>query len=145
MKLQVKKLTSGARIPTRGTEESIGYDLYAGEKEICDVVFGDVTKVHTGISVNIPRGYYGRIAPRSGLAAKHGIQVLAGVIDADYRGELIVILTSSIKGTYLRIKPGDRIAQLILEREDALPIQEVDEFDGGETERGASGFGSTGV
>jgi len=90
-------------------------------------------RISTGIAVAIPPGYYGRLAPRSGLAFKHGIDVLAGVIDSDYTGELKVMLFNS-DNTELVIKPGDRVVQLILERADKLPVEEVDELD--DTARG---------
>jgi dUTP pyrophosphatase len=143
MKLRIKKLHDEATIPTRGSPKAIGYDLYACVEDSTTVVFGDVTAIETGIAIAIPKGYYGRIAPRSGLAAKKGIHVLAGVIDADYRGEIKVLLTSTMKsGPPLQIKTGDRIAQLILERADTLVIEEVDDLE--KTERGEGGFGSTG-
>lgn len=141
--LQIQKLDPNAKLPTRGSEDAIGVDLYA----LNDVWVhhGDVAKVRTGIAVAIPPGYYGRIAPRSGLAAKYAIDVLAGVIDADYRGELVVLLTSHYDGHTmfpLNVSAGDRIAQLILERAD-IPIMAVtDQLD--DTARGAGGFGSTG-
>ena len=90
----------------------------------------------------MPRGTYGRIAPRSGLAAKHGVDVGAGVIDADYRGEVKILLInhSDVK---FDIKKGDRIAQLVLERISLAELNEVSELE--ETQRGQKGFGSTGV
>lgn len=142
--LKIQKLEPNAKLPTRGSADAIGADLYALENAF--VVFGDVTKVRTGIAVAIPRGYYGRIAPRSGLAAKQGIDVLAGVIDEDYRGELIVLLTSASDATRLSpasIQAGDRIAQLILERADTPIMVVTDDLDG--TERGGKGFGSSGT
>lgn len=143
--LQVKRLTESAVLPTRGSLQAIGLDLCA------DLPRGPVTlypatalMVGCGIAIAIPHGYYGRIAPRSGLAVRFGIDVLAGVIDADYRGEIMVLLE---KGPYyagaLEIKHGDRIAQLILERADILDVIEVSELS--ETKRGVAGLGSTGV
>lgn len=151
MILDVKILDPRATIPTRGSSGSIGLDLCAIEEVV--VGHADVTQVRTGISVRIPDGFYGRIAPRSGLAAKWGIDVLAGVIDADYEGELIVLLTKHTTYPYM-IKPGDRVAQLILEHAEAPTMLHVIS-DGGDgavfkataregAPRGASGFGSTG-
>ena len=93
-------------------------------------------------SVKVPEGTYGRIAPRSGLAVKHGIQVGAGVIDSDYTGELKVVLFNHNNKKY-NIKPGFRIAQLILEQCVTPEVVEVDDLD--TTDRGNNGFGSTGV
>lgn len=139
--LQIQKLDPNAKLPKRASEDAIGVDLHALEDAV--VMWGDVTKVRTGIAVAIPQGYYGRIAPRSGLAAKHGIDVLAGVIDADYRGEVSVILTNHLKWDHcFEIKAGDRIAQLILERADKPVMVVTDQLS--DTERGAGGFGSTG-
>lgn len=137
--LQIQKLDPNAKLPTRGSEDAIGVDLYALEDTV--VMWGDVTKVRTGIAVAIPPGYYGRVAPRSGLAAKNGIDVLAGVIDADYRGELVVLLTTH-REARLRIEAGERVAQLILERADIPVMAVTDQLD--DTARGAGGFGSTG-
>lgn len=100
------------------------------------------TLVATDISLAIPEGHYGRVAPRSGLAHKHFIDVGAGVIDADYRGPLGVILFNFGDVEFV-IKKGDRIAQLILEKISILPVEDVEELD--ETNRGAGGFGSTGL
>jgi dUTP pyrophosphatase len=129
-----------ARAPTYGSADAIGLDLYASEA--VTVWNGSVTPVGTGIAVAIPHGYYGRIAPRSGLALKHAIDVMAGVIDSDYRGEIKVLLTRCAPGSF-DIKVGDRIAQLILERADRPKLQYVSIL--GDTERGAAGFGSTGT
>jgi dUTP pyrophosphatase len=98
--------------------------------------------IPTGLSVAIPSGHYGRIAPRSGLAAKHGIQVHAGVVDSDYRGEMRVCLINH-GSEMVEFKPGDRIAQLIIERCLITPAAWADNLDS--TERGQGGFGSTGV
>jgi dUTP pyrophosphatase len=102
----------------------------------------DRTVVPTGIAVAVPGGTYGRVAPRSGLAAKSGIDVGAGVVDADYRGELKVVLFNH-SDEPLYVKPGDRIAQLVLERIACASVHEVDDLDA--TDRSADGFGSTGA
>ena len=137
--LAVKKLRPDALVPTRGSEQAIGLDLYAVDKQLLPV--GGVLKVPTGIAVAIPKGHYGRVAPRSGLAAKHGIDVLAGVIDADYRGEIVVILVNHGREP-VWVEPGMRVAQLILERASIMPVEEVGNLD--DTARGIGGFGSTG-
>lgn len=146
--LNVKKLSPLARLPSFGTEFSIGADLHAhlldadGRASFHSIWPRDTVMIPTGISVAIPPGYYGRIAPKSGLAAKHGIDILAGVIDADYRGELLVLVHNTHTWNKVRIDHGQKIAQLILERADRPDIVEVDTLD--ETFRGARGFGSTG-
>jgi len=98
--------------------------------------------VKTGLSVEIPEGYYGRIAPRSGLAHKNGIDVLAGVVDSSYRGEIRVILYNTDKEETLQVRSGDRIAQMIVERHYNFEFVEVEDLS--VTERGEGGFGSTG-
>ena len=98
--------------------------------------------IHTEIAIAVPEGYYGRIAPRSGLALQCGIDVGGGVIDADYRGEVGVILFNHSDEDY-HVKQGDRIAQLILEKIICPAIEQVDQLD--ETQRQTGGFGSTGI
>jgi dUTP diphosphatase len=145
-KLRVKRLTPTAKLPTRGSAQAIGLDLYADVTDrsgVIEIRPGYRKLVSTGIAVAIPPGYYGRVAPRSGLALKHGIDVLGGVCDSDYRGEVFVLLQNLNQWNSFHVKSGDRIAQLILERADILPILEVQHLD--ETVRGAAGFGSTGV
>ena len=140
MTLKIKKINSQAITPTRGSTGAAGYDLYSCEG--CVVQGGGRGVVATGISLILPDGVYGRVAPRSGLAVKNGIQVGAGVVDPDYRGELKVVLFNHDVNPFI-IQPGYRIAQLILERFEIPDVEEVDTMD--ETERGESGFGSTGV
>ena len=137
--LYVKKLRNNAAIPKRGTEEAAGYDV-ASSEEVTVPAKGKVV-VKTGISVAVPEGCYGRIAPRSGLAVKKFIDVGAGVIDADYRGEVGVVLFNHSEEDF-KVKPGDRIAQLILEKIDTPQVKEVEELP--DTTRVAKGFGSTG-
>ena len=131
-------LSTGAVAPTRGSAGAAGYDLYANE----DVTIGEgeFTPVNTGVSVAIPPGYYGRIAPRSGLAAKYGVIIGGGVIDEDYRGELKVLM-SCLFGMY-DVSRGERIAQLILEKITTPELEIVTSLD--DTDRGSDGFGSTG-
>ena len=134
----VQKLDNDAIIPTKGSPGAAGYDLYALEDTVLPVM--KTTKVRTGIAVSIPEHCYGRIAPRSSLGAK-GIIVHAGVVDSDYRGEIIVLLQST-EQEYC-IKKGERIAQLILEKyehESMLFRATVLDI----TDRGDGGFGSTG-
>ncbi|GMH32390.1 hypothetical protein BSKO_00224 [Bryopsis sp. KO-2023] len=138
--LRVKRLSENATIPQRGSSRAAGYDLSSAED--CSVPARGKTLIKTDLSVAIPPGTYGRVAPRSGLALKKFIDVGAGVIDEDYRGPLGVILFN-FSDTEFEVKTGDRIAQLILERIYTPDVEEVEELD--DTERGTGGFGSTGV
>jgi dUTP pyrophosphatase len=138
--LKVKLLSSNATFPTKGSELAAGFDLASAE----DIVIraGSREMVKTDVAVACPPGTYARVAPRSGLAKKNGIDVGAGVIDADYRGPIGVILFNFGELDFV-IKKGDRIAQMILEKVCMAPAIEVIDLD--DTERGAAGFGSTGV
>lgn len=140
MKIYVKKLREDAYLPTRGSEHAAGLDIYSVED--VNILPGTRALVKTGISVAVEHGTYFRIAPRSGLAYKHGIDVLAGVVDSDYRGEIAVIL-SNLGEKEFQVSKGDRIAQGIVEVIQVAEVVEVDDLD--ETNRGANGFGSTGV
>lgn len=138
-RLRFKRLHAEAKLPTRGSAEAAGLDIYAAEP--VTLAPGKRAVVRTGVSVAIPRGFYGRVAPRSGLAVRHGIDTLSGVIDSDYRGEILCVLVNHGDEPF-EIEPGARIAQLIIESI-ALPEPEwADKLD--ETVRGAGGFGSTG-
>ena len=137
--LQVRLLSSSAKAPTRGSAFAAGYDLYAA-KEATVPARGKVL-VDTDISIAVPAGTYGRVAPRSGLASKHSIDVGAGVIDADYRGPVKVLLFN-LSDNDFKVDVGERVAQLIIERiytPDVLVVEQLEE-----TVRGAGGFGSTG-
>ena len=138
--LLVKKLTPTAFLPQRGSPGAAGLDLYAIEAQVIPA-FGK-TKVDTGIAVACPTGTYGRIAPRSGLAMNNHIAVGAGGVDPDYRGSLGVVLFNHAP-TEFKLDRGDRIAQLILEKYDPARVVEVTDLTA--TNRGAAGFGSTGV
>ena len=142
--LKVKKLHPDAIIPSKSSAYAAGYDLSALAS--CTIEARCRMLIKTGISVAVPAGTYGRIAPRSGLALKNGIDVMAGVIDADYRGDVGVILVN-LGSSPFTINPGDRIAQLILEKiESNATVQEIAEADDlSPTSRGSNGFGSTGV
>lgn len=138
--MQVVLLHADAKVPKRGSPQAAGFDLSAGENAVVPPKARAVVK--TGLKVRIPAGCYGRVAPRSGLAVKKFIDVGAGVVDADYRGELGVVLFN-FGDEELVVKVGDRIAQLVLEKISSVDAIVVDELD--ETARGAGGFGSTGV
>lgn len=140
MTLKIKKLHIDAIIPTRANLTDAGLDLYALNDLV--ILKGSRAMVETGIAIEIPEGHYGRVAPRSGLALNHGIDVFAGVVDSSYRGQINVILYNSDTSDF-EISKGDRIAQLIIENHHNFPIEIVDELS--DSNRGASGFGSTGA
>lgn len=139
-RLLVKKCRDNAVLPVRKTALSAGYDLSSCEAKT--IPPKGTALVKTGLIVACPEGTYGRVAPRSGLALKHSIDVGAGVIDADYRGEVGVILFNFGTQDFV-IQEGDRIAQLVLEKIELSEVEEVQVLD--ETVRGEGGFGSTGV
>ena len=141
LEINVKKLSENATIPTQGSTFAAGYDLYAAEDAVVNC--GTRKLIKTNISMEITPGYYGRIAPRSGLAYKNGIDVLAGVIDSDYRGDIGVILYNSDKNIDFIVKKGDRIAQIIFEACYSATLNEAENLDN--TLRQSGGFGSTGA
>lgn len=137
--LKIKKLTTNATLPTRGSDAAAGLDLYSIEPVRLSPK--QRALVRTGLAVAVPEGFYGRIAPRSGLATKNGIDVLAGVIDADYRGEIQCLLYNTGDET-VELPAQTKICQLIIEKIVTPAVVWVDELP--ETARGADGFGSTG-
>lgn len=139
MRLPIKRLDKEIDLPSYGSEQAAAIDLHAAE----DMVFykGEKHIVATGLAVAIPKGHVGLIWDRSGMAAKHGMHLLAGVIDADYRGEIKVVLANLGRRVY-EVKRNDRIAQMLIQPVVHCDIQEVDELD--DTARGDGGFGSTG-
>jgi len=138
--MRVRKLNPSAALPVRGSADAAGFDLAAAEATV--VKAGGKAIVKTGLSIAIPWGTYARVAPRSGLAAKRMIQVGAGVVDYDYRGEVGVVLFNHGPDDF-DVAVGDRVAQLVLEEISMVSCAEVESLD--ETARGAGGFGSTGV
>ena len=141
MALNVSKLIPTAILPVRASVGAAGYDLFSTDSYV--VLPGRRVVVSTGISIQLPPGTYGRIAPRSGLAVKHGLDTLAGVIDPDYTGEIKVVLQNLDTQQPFVIRPGYRIAQLILEKFEVAEVVETGAPEA--TERGDAGFGSTGV
>jgi len=137
--LLVKKLAEHATVPTRATPGSAGFDLSSVEQ--LTIPSKGRAAVRTGISITLPPGTYGRVAPRSGIAYRFGIDVLAGVIDADYREEILVILYNSGNQDFV-VEKGHRIAQLIVEKIEIPDVEVVLQLS--ETAR-QGGFGSTGV
>ena len=129
--------------PAYATEQSAGMDLKANLEESLVLKPLQRALVPTGLYMALPAGYEAQVRPRSGLAAKHGITVLntPGTIDADYRGEVKVILVN-LSDTPFEIVPGERIAQMVIARHETIEWEEVNELDA--TSRGTGGFGSTG-
>jgi len=142
--LRVVKLRSDAVVPRYATPDSAGLDLTASLDAPVVIEPGERKLVPTGLAIALPRGFEGQVRPRSGLALKHGVTCLnaPGTIDADYRGELQVLLVN-LSGEPFVISRGDRIAQLVIAPVSQATLTEVDALDG--TERGAGGFGSTAI
>ncbi|MGH2906809.1 MAG: dUTP diphosphatase [Solirubrobacterales bacterium] len=142
MELRFIKLRDDAIVPTQAHAGDAGSDLYAVEGAVLPP--GGRDKVATGIAVAIPEGHAGLVLPRSGLAHKHGITLTntPGLIDSGYRGEVQVLLLNTDREHSYEIKPGDRIAQLMIVNFAAPNWTEVDGFDS--TTRGDGGFGSSG-
>lgn len=141
--IDIKLLTANAKIPTRGSEEAAGYDLYAANSEPVSIAPHTTEKVGTGITCALPYGSFGAIFARSGLATKQGLRPAncVGVCDSDYRGEYIVAVHNDTDEVKI-IQPGDRIAQLVLLPFIPMMFNVVDELS--DTDRGEGGFGSTG-
>ena len=141
MQIKLKKLDERAIIPTRGTSASAGMDLYA--LDAVTVGAGETVLVHTGIALAIPEGYAGFIYARSGIATKRGLAPAnkVGVIDADYRGEIMVALHNH-SAVSQSVDAGERVAQLVVAPFLPLELVLADALD--ETERAEGGFGSTG-
>lgn len=135
---------SGFPVPFYATELSAGMDLKAAIEKPVELDSLERAMVPTGLFIELSAGYEAQVRPRSGLAAKHGITVCnsPGTIDADYRGEIKVILVNLSKDKFV-INPGERIAQMVIAKYEKIEWEEVEQL--GETERGAGGFGSTGV
>ena len=143
MKVNIKKLNENAILPTYGSEFSAGADLYACMEEPLTIEAGKTWLVHTGIAMEIPEGYVGLIYARSGLATKRGLAPAnkVGVIDSDYRGEIMVALYNQGETAQI-IEQGERIAQIVLTPYLRAEFETAEELS--DTARGAGGFGSTG-
>lgn len=142
--LKIKKVKENAKVPHRATSGSAGLDLCACIDEPVTLEGGDTAVIPTGIAIALPSAEYGAfVFPRSSIAVKHGIGLLnsVGVIDSDYRGEIMVGVINQVKEAYT-IQPGERIAQMVIMPVSMMPVEEVAELD--DTDRGAGGFGSTG-
>ncbi len=143
MEIKIKRLSDTAKIPTRESSCAAGYDLYADIPEDITIKPHETMKINTGVAMEIPEGYFGGIAARSGLATKEGLRPANcyGIVDSDYRGQIIVALhnDSDIERVVI---PQERIGQIIIQPYLNVTFCEVDDLT--ETERGSNGFGSTG-
>lgn len=144
VELKVLENAVGMKLPTYETDQSAGMDLTAALEEAFDLEPGMRTLIPTGLSIALPIGFEAQIRPRSGLAYKHGVTVLnsPGTIDADYRGEVKVLLANLGTETFT-VERGMRIAQMVIAKHEHVAWSVVDELN--DTDRGAGGFGSTGT
>lgn len=146
IKVQFMKVRKGAKVPERGSKYAAGYDLSACIPDLERVIIhpGETVKIPSGLAVKIPDGYFGGIYARSGLSTKQGLRPAncTGIIDSDYRGEIIVALHNDSNEIGV-IEHGQRIAQLVIQPYLNVEFEEVDKLE--ETERGDGGFGSSGV
>lgn len=144
MKINVKKVRESAKLPTYGSQYAAGADLYACTESEIEIAPHSTAMIPTGIALELPVGYAGFIYARSGLASKRGLAPAnkVGVVDCDYRGEVIVALHNHGESAQ-KIAAGERVAQLVVAPYITADFEEVDELSS--TERGAGGFGSTGT
>lgn len=144
MQVYLKKLKPLAQLPERKTEYAAGYDLYSANESDLIIKPGTLQQVPTGIAISLPIGFEAQIRPRSGLSAKNQIGVLnsPGTIDADYRGEIQVLLYNFGKEDFV-VEPLMRIAQMVIQKHEVAEFKIVENLD--ETTRGDGGFGHTSV
>lgn len=142
--IKIKKINKEAKFPTHGSEYSAGYDLYACIPTETIVKPFSTLEVGTGLAMALPEGTFGAIYARSGLATREHLRPAncVGIIDSDYRGEIKIVIHNDSEEIQ-KITPGERVAQLVLQKYIPMSFQEVDELD--ETTRGEGGFGSTGM
>ena len=142
IEVKIQKIDNSAKLPHRMSTHAAGYDLYSCHQQNIILKKGEVKLVPTGIAISLPAGYEAQIRPRSGLAIKHGIGVLnaPGTIDADYRGEIKIILFNYGKEDFI-IAPGTRVAQMIIAKHEIVDFAVTEELD--VTKRGSGGFGHT--
>jgi dUTP pyrophosphatase len=139
MKLKIKKLHEDAKVPKYSHHDDAGFDLFTPENIV--VKKGERFGVPTGIAMEIPEGYVGLIWDKSGLAIKHGIKTLGGVVDSTYRGEVLVGVINLSEEDYT-FEKGHKVAQMIIQKKETVDFEEVNELS--DTTRGDGGFGSTG-
>lgn len=143
LNVRIKRIDKDLPLPRYAHTGDAGCDLYSREEVV--IKPGERVLVGTGIAISLPKGHAAFIQPRSGLAAKHGITIVntPGLIDCQYRGEIKIILLNTDSKESFIVKRGDKIAQMVVQKVEEAQFIEVDELD--ETQRGAGGFGSTGV
>ena len=139
MILKIKKLHPDAKIPHYAHHDDAGFDLFS--LETFKVKVGERVMVPTGIAMEIPEGFVGLVWDESGLAVKHGINTIAGVVDSSYRGEVVVALVNNGESDYT-FEKGHKVAQMIIQKKETVEFEEVKELSN--TKRGDGGFGSTG-
>lgn len=139
MEIKIKKLIKDAKIPTYATEGDAGMDLFSLESFVIEP--NERLQVRTGVAMEIPYGYVGLIWDKSGLSHKHGLKTLGGVVDAGYRGEIMVGVIN-LSDSPIEFSPGDKVAQMLIQKIELATTVEVSELS--DSERGAGGFGSTG-
>ncbi len=140
LKVKVARAVANAKLPTYAHPGDAGCDLYAAEE--VTIAPGERAQVGVGVAFAIPEGYVGLVWDKSGLSQKHGLKTLGGVVDAGFRGEVKVGLVNLSSEPY-RIEAGHKVAQMLIQRVEAVTFEEVDALD--ETSRGLAGFGSTGL
>ncbi len=142
LKIHIKKINPSAILPQRMTKNAAGYDLYSCHDSDIILKSGEVRLIPTGLAIALPTGFEAQIRPRSGLAIKHQIGVLnsPGTIDADYRGEIKIILFNFGSDDFI-IKPNSRIAQMIISKHETIEFKLTEKLD--DTSRGSGGFGHT--
>ncbi|MBW6515811.1 MAG: dUTP diphosphatase [Candidatus Cloacimonetes bacterium] len=142
IRIGIKRLVSQAIIPQKMSQNAAGYDLYSANETTQIIKPRDIALIPTGIAISIPHGYEAQIRPRSGLSLNYGIGILnsPGTIDADYRGEIKVILFNASEATFY-LEPGTRIAQMVISQCHEIEFDLCTELD--ETTRGSGGFGHT--
>lgn len=141
MQLKIKRLTQTAKLPERAFPTEAGFDIFTDEAIMIES--NQTVAISTGIALEIPDGYYGRLKGRSGLTLKSPLRVLEGTIDSSYRGEVKIMAEVVRKGCTRNIAKGAKIAQLIIQPLPYFEVVEVDELS--QSNRGENGFGSTGV
>lgn len=143
MKINIKKLTVTAILPERGSAYAAGYDLFADIQEVQEIHPHETKMISTGLSMEIPEGYFGGVFARSGLSSKEGLRPAncVGVVDADYRGPVCVALHNDSE-VVRSVQPGQKIAQMVVVPFLAVEFEEVEALS--DTVRGEGGFGSTG-
>ncbi len=139
MLLKIKKLHADAKMPSYAHHDDAGFDLYAVENTTVKV--GERVAMPTGIAMEIPEGFVGLVWDKSGIAVKHGINTIAGVVDSSYRGEVVVALVNNGENDYT-FEKGHKVAQMIVQKKETVQFEEAKELS--DTLRGADGFGSTG-